>query len=175
MASLEGTAVASRPLRIGTRGSAMALYQAGLVRDRLRQAHAELAAEDMVEVVPIRTTGDRVLNRQLSEIGGKGLFTKELEEALLGGRIDLAVHSLKDMETYLPAGLEIGCVPPRRDPRQALVNGSGAELPAGARVGTASLRRRAQLLRRRGDLSIVPIRGNVGTRLDKLMAGEVEA
>jgi hydroxymethylbilane synthase len=170
--------VASRPLRIGTRGSAMALYQAGLVRDRLRQAHAELAAEDMVEVVPIRTTGDRVLNRQLSEIGGKGLFTKELEEALLGGRIDLAVHSLKDMETYLPAGLEIGCVLPRDDPRDAIVTRSGAplaELPAGARVGTASLRRRAQLLQRRGDLTIVPIRGNVGTRLDKLMAGEVEA
>ena len=170
--------MASRPLRIGTRGSAMALYQAGLVRDRLRQAHAELAAEDMVEVVPIRTTGDRVLNRQLSEIGGKGLFTKELEEALLGGRIDLAVHSLKDMETYLPAGLEIGCVLPRDDPRDVVVSRNGAplaELPMGARVGTASLRRRAQLLQRRGDLSIVPIRGNVGTRLDKLAAGEVEA
>ena len=139
--------MASRPLRIGTRGSAMALYQAGLVRDRLRQAHAELAAEDMVEVVPIRTTGDRVLNRQLSEIGGKGLFTKELEEALLGGRIDLAVHSLKDMETYLPAGLEIGCVLPRDDPRDVVVSRNGAplaELPMGARVGTASMRRAAQ-------------------------------
>src|SRR5258706_12089357 len=120
MASLEGTAVASRPLRIGTRGSAMALYQAGLVRDRLRQAHAELAAEDMVEVVPIRTTGDRVLNRQLAEIGGKGLFTKELEEALLGGRIDLAGHSLKDMETYLPAGAGIRRGPPPDHPRGAL-------------------------------------------------------
>jgi hydroxymethylbilane synthase len=170
--------VASRPLRIGTRGSAMALYQAGLVRDRLRQAHAELMADDMVELVPIRTTGDRVQNRQLAEIGGKGLFTKEIEEALLDRRIDLAVHSLKDMETHLPAGLEIGCVLPRDDPRDVVVTRSGAplaELPIGARVGTASLRRRAQLLRRRGDLSIVPIRGNVGTRLDKLMAGEVEA
>src|SRR3984893_4199586 len=177
MASLEGTAAASRPLVIGTRGSAMALYQAGLVRDRLRQAHAELMADDMVELVPIRTTGDRVLNRQLAEIGGKGLFTKELEEALFDRRIDLAVHSLKDMETHLPAGLEIGCVLPRDDPRDVVVTRSGAplaELPIGARVGTASLRRRAQLLRRRGDLSIVPIRGNVGTRLDKLMGGEGE-
>ena len=168
----------SRPLRIGTRGSAMALYQAGLVRDRLRQAHAELAAEDAVELVPIRTTGDRVQTRLLAEIGGKGLFTKEIEEALLDRRIDLAVHSLKDMETHLPAGLEIGCVLPRDDPRDVAVTRSGAPLaalPAGARVGTASLRRRAQLLRQRGDLSVVPIRGNVGTRLDKLAAGEVEA
>src|SRR5258708_12576402 len=94
----------------------MGLYQAGLVRDRLRQAHAELAAEDMVEVVPIRTTGDRVLNRQLSEIGGKGLFTKELEEALLGGRIDLAVHSLKHMETSLPPGPQIPSPPPPPPP-----------------------------------------------------------
>src|SRR5258708_26062549 len=133
----------------------MGLYQAGLVRDRLRQAHAELAAEDMVEVVPIRTTGDQVLNRQLAEIGGKGLFTKELEEALLGGRIDLAVHSLKDMETYLPAGLEIGCVLPRDDPRDALVTRSGAplaELPAAAGGGTAAVRRGAPFVRRGGDL-----------------------
>jgi hydroxymethylbilane synthase len=156
----------------------MALYQADLVRDRLRHAHADLAAEDAVELVPIRTTGDRVQTRLLAEIGGKGLFTKEIEEALLNRRIDLAVHSLKDMETHLPAGLEIGCVLPRDDPRDVVVTRSGAPLaalPAGARVGTASLRRRAQLLRQRGDLSVVPIRGNVGTRLDKLAAGEVEA
>src|ERR1700726_1157715 len=178
MASLEGTAVASRPLRIGTRGSAMALYQAGLVRDRLRAAHAELAAESAVELVAIRTTGDRVQTRQLAEIGGKGLFTKEIEEALLDRRIDLAVHSLKDMETHLPAGLEIGCVLPRDDPRDVVVSRSGAALtalPHGARIGTASLRRRAQLLRLRGDLAITPIRGNAGTRLDKLAAGEVDA
>jgi hydroxymethylbilane synthase len=152
----------------------MALYQAGLVRDRLRQAHAELVAEDAVELVPIRTTGDRVQTRLLAEIGGKGLFTKEIEEALLDRHIDLAVHSLKDMETHLPAGLEIGCVLPRDDPRDVVVSRNGmplAELPIGARVGTASLRRRAQLLQRRGDLSIVPIRGNVGTRLDKFAAG----
>jgi hydroxymethylbilane synthase len=165
-------------LRIGTRGSALALYQAGLVRDRLRQAHAELAAEGAVELVPIRTTGDRVQNRLLAEIGGKGLFTKEIEEALLGGHIDLAVHSLKDMETRLAAGLEIGCVLPRDDPRDVLVSRDGmplAELPAGARIGTASLRRTAQLLRLRPDLSIAPIRGNVDTRLTKLAAGEVDA
>ena len=164
----------SSPLRIGTRGSPMALYQAGLVRDRLGTAHPGLA----VELVPIRTTGDRVLNRQLAEIGGKGLFTKEIEEALLDRRIDLAVHSLKDMETVLPAGLEIGAVLARDDPRDALVSRSGAalaDLPQGARIGTASLRRRAQLLRWRGDLELVPIRGNVGTRLDKLAAGEVDA
>jgi hydroxymethylbilane synthase len=170
--------VPSGPLRIGTRGSAMALYQAGLVRDRLLAAHPELAAKSAVEIVPIRTTGDRVQTRLLAEVGGKGLFTKEIEEALLDRRIDLAVHSLKDMETHLPADLEIGCVLPRDDPRDVVVSRSGAPLaalPPGARIGTASLRRRAQLLRLRGDLTILPIRGNVGTRLDKLAAGEVDA
>jgi hydroxymethylbilane synthase len=171
--SFGGKAVAARPIRIGTRGSAMALFQAGLVRDRLRAAHPELAAEDAIEIVPIRTTGDHVQTRLLSEIGGKGLFTKEIEEALLDGRIDIAVHSLKDMETRLPATLEIGCILARDDPHDALVSRSGAplsQLPKGARVGTASLRRTAQLLR-----AIAPIRGNVGTRLDKLAAGEVDA
>jgi hydroxymethylbilane synthase len=170
--------VAVRPLRIGTRGSALALYQAGLVRDRLRQAHAELAGETAVELVPIRTTGDRVQTRRLAESGGKGLFAKEIEEALLDRRIDLAVHSLKDMETHLPAGLEIGGVLPRDDPRDVLVSRSGmplAQLPPGARVGTGSLRRRAQLLRLRPDLALAPMRGNVDTRLDKLAAGEVDA
>src|SRR5258707_6529614 len=151
----------------------MALYQAGLVRDRLCAAHPGLA----VELMPIRTTGDRVLTRQLSEIGGKGLFTKEIEEALFDRRIDLAVHSLKDMETMLPAGLEIGAVLARDDPRDALVSRRGglADLPHGARIGTASLRRRAQLLRCRGDLDVLPIRGNVDTRLAKLAAGEFDA
>ena len=174
--------MAARPLRIGTRGSTLALYQAGLVRDRLRAAHPELAAEAAIELVPIRTTGDRVQNRLLAEIGGKGLFTKEIEEALRDGRIDLAVHSLKDMETVLPADLAIACVLPREDPRDALVApgiapgpASLADLPQGARVGTASLRRRAQLLRARRDLAVVPIRGNVDTRLAKLAAGEVDA
>src|SRR5947209_4481015 len=140
----------------------MALFQAGLVRDRLREAHPELAAEHAIEIVPIRTTGDRVQTRLLAEIGGKGLFTKEIEEALLDRRIDLAVHSLKDMETRLPAGLEIGCILPRDDPRDVLVSRTGtplAQLPNGARVGTASLRRTAQLLRARPDLAIAPIRG----------------
>jgi hydroxymethylbilane synthase len=170
--------LAGRPLRIGTRGSKLALYQAGLVRDRLRAAHPELAAEKAVELVPIRTTGDRVQNRLLAEIGGKGLFTKEIEEALRDTRIDLAVHSLKDMETMLPADLAIACVLPREDPRDALVapGSTGlAALPQGARVGTASLRRRAQLLRARRNLAVVPIRGNVDTRLGKLENGVVDA
>jgi hydroxymethylbilane synthase len=170
--------VPAEPLRIGTRGSALALHQANLVRDGLRARHSDLAGEDAVVLVPIRTTGDRVQDRLLAEIGGKGLFTKEIEAALLGRRIDLAVHSLKDMETVLPDGLEIGCVLAREDPRDALVSRGGAslaELPAGARVGTASLRRRAQLLLRRPDLTVVPVRGNVDTRLAKMEAGEVDA
>jgi hydroxymethylbilane synthase len=156
----------------------MALYQANLVRDRLRAAHPDLADDAAIELVPIRTTGDRVLNRQLADIGGKGLFTKEIEEALFDGRIDLAVHSLKDMETMLPPGLEIGCVLARDDVRDAVVSRSGAslvELPRGARIGTASLRRRAQVLQKRPDFEIQPIRGNVNTRLAKLEAGEVDA
>lgn len=164
----------SRPLRIGTRGSPMAMFQAELVRDRLLAAHAGLA----IELHPIRTTGDRVQTRLLAEIGGKGLFSKEIEEALLDGGVDLAVHSLKDMETALPDGLVIGGVLPRDDPRDALVARDGvgfAALPSGARVGTASLRRRAQLLRARPDLAVLPVRGNVNTRLDKLAEGELDA
>ncbi|HVH76500.1 MAG TPA: hydroxymethylbilane synthase [Stellaceae bacterium] len=163
-------------LRIGTRGSAMALFQAGLVRERLLAAHPDLAGR--VEIVPIRTSGDREQSRRLAEIGGKGLFTKEIEEALLDRRIDLAVHSLKDVETWLPAGLEIACVLPRDDPREAFLSpraASLAQLPQGAVVGTSSLRRQAQLLRRRPDLRIAPLRGNVDTRMKKLAAGEVDA
>jgi hydroxymethylbilane synthase len=166
--------MATQPLRIGTRGSPMALYQAGLVRGRLVAAHPGLAAE----LVPIRTTGDRVQTRLLAEIGGKGLFTKEIEEALFDRRIDIAVHSAKDMETVLPPDLAIGAVLARDDPRDALVSATGARLanlPQGARIGTASLRRTAQLLRRRPDFSIAPVRGNVDTRLSKLAAGEVDA
>jgi hydroxymethylbilane synthase len=156
----------------------MALHQAGLVRDRLRAAHPDLAGAAAIELVPIRTTGDRVLNRQLAEIGGKGLFTKEIEEAQLDGRVDLAVHSLKDMETALPMGLAIACILPRDDPRDALVTRDGvglAALPRGARIGTSSLRRRAQLLRLRGDVAVMPIRGNVDTRLARLDAGDIDA
>jgi hydroxymethylbilane synthase len=170
--------LASRPLRIGTRGSPMALRQTTTVRDRLIAAHPELAETGAVEIVTIRTTGDQVQNRLLAEIGGKGLFAKEIEEALLARRIDLAVHSLKDMETWLPNGLVIACVPPRDDSRDAFVSASGARLaclPKGGKVGTASLRRQAQLLRHRRDLSILPIRGNVNTRLRKMEAGEVDA
>ncbi|HEY1796276.1 MAG TPA: hydroxymethylbilane synthase [Stellaceae bacterium] len=159
------------PLRIGTRGSPMALYQANLVHDRLTAAHPGLAAE----IIPIRTTGDRVQDRALAEIGGKGLFSKEIETALAEHRVDLAVHSLKDMETVLPDGLAITCVLPRDDPRDALVGARLADLPRGARIGTGSLRRRAQLLRRRPDLAVTPIRGNVDTRLAKLGGGEVDA
>lgn len=170
--------MATRPLRIGTRGSPMALRQTTMVRDRLIAAHPELAEPGAVEIVTIRTTGDRVQNRLLAEIGGKGLFAKEIEEALVAGRIDLAVHSLKDIETWLRDGLVIACVPPRDDPRDAFVSASGSSLASllqGAKVGTASLRRQAQLLRHRPDLSIVPIRGNVNTRLRKMEAGEVDA
>ena len=166
------------PLRIGTRGSPMALHQTMLVRDRLAAAHPDLAAPGAVEIVTIRTSGDRVQDRVLAEIGGKGLFAKEIEEALLDGRIDLAVHSLKDLETWLPHGLVIACVLPRDDPRDVLVSATGASLaalPGSARVGTASLRRQAQLLRHRSDLTVVPIRGNVDTRLRKLEAGEFDA
>ena len=170
--------MASRPLRIGTRGSPMALRQAAIVRDRLVAAHPELAAAGAVEIVTIRTTGDRVQDRLLAEIGGKGLFAKEIEEALLAGHVDLAVHSLKDLETWLPDGLVIACVPPRDDPRDAFISASGASLaslPHGAKIGTASLRRQAQLRRHRPDLLVVPIRGNVNTRLRKMEAGEVDA
>ena len=166
----------TRRIRIGTRGSPMALYQTGLVRDRLIAAHPDLA--DTVEIVAMRTQGDRVQDRLLAEIGGKGLFTKEIEAAVIDGRLDLAVHSLKDVETWLPAEVVLGCILPRDDPRDALLAPRAASLdalPPGARVGTASLRRQAQLLRRRPDLAVVPFRGNADTRIRKLDAGEVDA
>jgi hydroxymethylbilane synthase len=166
-------------LRLGTRGSPLALAQAREVRARLAAAHAELAAEEAaVEIVVIKTTGDRVQDRTLAEIGGKGLFTKEIEEALSDGRIDGAVHSMKDVPTWLPEGLMIGAVLPREDPRDALFSARGdslAALPAGAVVGTASLRRQAQVLLARPDLDVVPFRGNVQTRLRKLAEGRVDA
>ncbi len=168
----------TRSLRIGTRGSPMALRQTALVADRLAAAHPDFAAMATIELVTIRTTGDRVQDRLLEEIGGKGLFAKEIEEALVARRIDLAVHSLKDLETWLPDGLAIACVLPRDDPRDALLSSQAmrlTSLPTGARVGTASLRRQAQLLRHRPDLVVVPIRGNVNTRMRKLDAGDVDA
>ena len=166
------------PLRIGTRGSPLALVQARMVRAALAAADPDLAAEDAVEIRVVSTTGDRVRDRPLAEIGGKGLFTKEIEDGLLDGSLDLAVHSMKDVPTFLPAGLVIAATLPRADPRDALIaNGTRriADLPAGAVVGTASLRRAAQLLAARPDLRVVPLRGNVGTRLAKVEAGEVAA
>src|SRR5262245_49248759 len=168
----------NRPLRIGTRGSPLALIQARMVRDALAAAHASLAADAAIEIVPIKTTGDAVQDRRLMDVGGKGLFTKEIEEALLAGRIDCAIHSMKDMQTWLPDGLTIGAMLPREDPRDALISRRGAciaDLPDGAIVGTASLRRQAQLLALRPDLRIVALRGNVETRLRKLAAGDADA
>jgi len=165
-----------RPLRIGTRGSPLALAQAHETRDRLRRAHA--LPEDAFEIVVIRVTGDVVQDRALSEIGGKGLFTKEIEEALMDGTIDIAVHSMKDMPTVLPDGLEIACLLPREDVRDAFISPAHAgiaDLPQGATVGTSSLRRRAQLLNRRPDLKVVEFRGNVQTRMRKLSEGVAEA
>jgi hydroxymethylbilane synthase len=164
------------PLRIGTRGSPLALAQAHETRDRLMAAHALPETAFAIEV--IKTTGDQVLDRALSEIGGKGLFTKEIEDALLDGRIDIAVHSMKDMPTVLPDGLSLIAYLPREDVRDAFVShrhGGLDALPRGAVVGTSSLRRRAQLLHGRPDLSVVEFRGNVQTRMRKLEEGVAEA
>ena len=163
-------------LRIGTRGSPLALAQANEVRTRLAAAHGPGAFETELRV--IQTAGDRIQDRPLAEAGGKGLFTKEIEERLLAGEIDLAVHSRKDVATRLPPGLAIVCLLEREDVRDALVSPSAASiaaLPARARVATSALRRRAQLKRLRPDLQIAPMRGNVDTRLRKLAAGEADA
>lgn len=165
----------SRPFRIGTRGSRLALAQAHEVRARLMAAHA--LPQDAFEVVVISTAGDRIQDRALSEVGGKGLFTKEIEEALLDGRIDVAVHSSKDMATAVPPALALTAFLPREDVRDVFIGRkvqSIAELPQGARVGSASLRRQALLKRMRPDLDLVIFRGNVQTRLQKLERGEVE-
>ncbi len=166
------------PRRIGTRGSPLALAQAREVQRRLVEAHAALAAPGATEIVAIKTTGDRVHDRPLAEVGGKGLFTKEIEEALLAGTIDVAAHSMKDVPTWLPAGLTIAAILPREDPRDAFFSrhdGGLADLPEGAVLGTASLRRQAQVLSVRPDLTVVPLRGNVDTRLRKLAEAQVDA
>ena len=165
-------------LRIGTRGSPLALIQAEAVRQRLVAAHGELSATGAIEVVTIRTTGDLVRDRTLAAIGGKGLFTKEIEAALLAHQIDLAVHSLKDMATVLPDGLAIRCHLPRADPRDAFISARAKrllDLPQGAIVGSSALRRQAQILRARPDLRVMPLRGNVETRLGKVADGKVDA
>lgn len=159
---------------IGTRKSVLAMWQAEYVADRLRKQYPTLS----VELLPMSTKGDEILNKPLAEIGGKGLFIKELEYLLLEGKADLAVHSLKDMPAEVPAGFAIAAVTDREDPRDAFVSPAYenlADLPAGAVVGTSSLRRQSQLLHMRGDLRIVPLRGNVQTRLRKLDEGQYDA
>lgn len=161
-------------VRIGTRGSTLALAQSNWVREQFRSRHRDLE----VELRIIKTSGDHFLDTLIPDIGGKGVFTKEIEEALLSKEIDFAVHSMKDLPTELPDGLAIVAVPKREDARDVLVTRSKwrlGELPAGARVGTGSLRRRAQLLHHRPDLNLAPIRGNIDTRLRKLDGGEVDA
>lgn len=166
----------SKPVRIGTRGSALALAQAHETRARLMAAHG--MAEGDFEIVVIKTTGDQILDRPLAEVGGKGLFTKEIEEALLSGDIDLAVHSSKDMPTVLPDGLELSAFLPREDVRDAFISPKAmtlADLAPGSVVGTASLRRQAMVKRLRPDLEVVTYRGNVQSRLKKLEEGVVDA
>ena len=167
-------------VRIGTRRSKLALTQSGMMQRAIGRALgvADANLEAAVPLVEIVTTGDRVQDRRLMEIGGKALFTKEIEEALLDGRVDVAVHSMKDMPAEQPPGLCIAAVPPREDPRDAFVSdafATFADLPAGARLGTASLRRQAQALALRPDLTIEMLRGNVDTRLRKLAEGEFDA
>jgi len=166
--------MSTEQLRIATRKSPLALWQAEHVRTRLQRLHPGL----QVELVTMSTQGDRVLDSPLAKIGGKGLFVKELEQGMLAGRADIAVHSMKDVPVELPEGLEIGAILEREDPRDALVSNrfsALSELPQGARVGTSSLRRQCQLRAVRPDLEILDLRGNVNTRLAKLDAGDYDA
>jgi hydroxymethylbilane synthase len=172
VALASGLVFMQRTIHIGTRGSDLALVQARTVAAGLIKAHRLDPAQ--VEIVPIKTTGDQMQEVRLSDVGGKGLFTKEIEEALYDKRIDIAVHSMKDMPTQLPPGLIIDCVLEREDPRDAFISPVSRtldSLPEGAKFGTSSLRRAAQVLVRRPDLEIVPFRGNVDTRLRKLEEG----
>jgi hydroxymethylbilane synthase len=173
------------PLRVGTRGSPLALAQTELFLDRLAQFCPALRLHDVFRTEVIRTTGDRVQDRSLAEIGGKGLFAKEIHEALAGRRVDFAVHSLKDLETVLPPGIVLACTLKREDARDALILGPGcgepnpsdplSTLPPGAVIGTNSLRRQAQLLHARPDLRMALLRGNVGSRIEKVRSGECAA
>ena len=163
-----------KSIRIGTRGSALALAQTAWVQGKL----AEKYPETRIETIRIKTSGDRFTEASLQAIGGKGIFTKEIEDALLEREIDLAVHSMKDLPTVLPAGLVVAAVPAREDPRDVLASANASKLERllpGAKIGTGSLRRTAQILHYRPDLLVVPIRGNVDTRLKKLDAGEYDA
>jgi hydroxymethylbilane synthase len=166
-----------KTLRIGTRGSALALWQAGHIKDRLKHLHGIEA-----ELVRIRTSGDHFQTASVAQIGAemstKGVFIKELEDALLAGQVDLAVHSMKDVPTETPAGLAFPALTKREDPRDCLISAKGLTLeniPLGARIGTSSLRRQAQLRRHRADLQVLDLRGNVDTRLRKVAAGEFDA
>jgi len=163
-----------KTLRIGTRGSLLALAQARWVEAQLQGSHPGLG----IELVIIKTTGDQLKDVPLAQVGGKGLFIKEIEEALLAGEVDLAVHSLKDMPAEMPPGCVLGAVPPREDHRDAFIShhhGSLAEIPPGGRVGTGSLRRKVQILHHRPDLEVVHLRGNVDTRLRKLESEGLDA
>lgn len=163
-------------IRIGTRGSPLALAQASAVRAALAKAHR--IDLEKIEIVTIKTTGDMQRDRSFAESGGKGIFTKEIDDALLSGRVDLSVHSAKDVQTILPQGLVIAAAPPRADPRDAFLSvkaKSLESLPRGAKLGTASVRRQALALRIRPDLKISLLRGNVQTRMDKMKAGECDA
>ena len=169
------TSAAARPLKIGTRGSALALYQANETRRLLSLAHG--MPESAFEIVVISTSGDRIQDRPLSEVGGKGLFTREIEDALLSGGIDIAVHSSKDMPTLLPDGLMLAAFLERQDPRDAFIGHGNAkleDLPPGATIGSSSLRRQAQIRRIRPDLNVVMFRGNLPTRLKKVAEGIVD-
>lgn len=161
-------------MTIGTRGSQLALWQANHVAERLRAAFPGLS----VRLERIKTTGDKILDVPLAQVGGKALFVKEIEEALLEGRVDLAVHSMKDVPTDLPAGLVIAAVTEREDPLDVLISRTGArlkDLPPGAQVGTSSLRRQAQLLHHRPDLTVIGLRGNLDTRIHKLDSQGLDA
>lgn len=166
--------MAGGTITIGTRGSQLALWQANWVKEAVNRHHPDLT----VDLVTIKTKGDKILDVPLAKVGGKGLFVKEIEEALLDGRIDLAVHSMKDMPADIPGGLCIGAIPEREEPRDVLITRSGLpldRLEQGARIGTSSLRRSAQLLRVRPDIIIVPLRGNLDTRLNKLESESMDA
>ncbi|BBO72219.1 porphobilinogen deaminase [Desulfosarcina alkanivorans] len=166
--------MAGGTVTIGTRGSQLALWQANWVKNAISGHHPEIT----VELAIIKTRGDKILDVPLAKVGGKGLFVKEIEEALLDGRIDLAVHSMKDMPADIPHGLCIGAIPEREEPRDVLITRSGRpldQLKKGSRVGTSSLRRSAQLLHARPDLTIVPLRGNLDTRLKKLASESLDA
>ena len=160
-------------IHIGTRGSKLALWQANWVQSQLQKLHPEIS----IQIVIIKTKGDKILDVPLAKVGGKGLFVKEIEEALLDGRIDLAVHSMKDMPADLPDGLAIGAIPTREKSQDVLVSKKGnlAQMPRGSRIGTSSLRRAAQILWARPDIQIEPLRGNLDTRLRKLDAGPMDA